>query len=112
MFKRDTFMPALIAAAIFVFSGLPVLLTALLFGGAGFTDLALLFGGILLSAALAGSLGLFFSALNRTTAVAIVETLRPKPCSSSGLTGFISCSEITAARGTAQRYSFGSRRSV
>ena len=64
----------LIAAAIFVFSGLPVLLTALLFGGAGFTDLALLFGGILLSAALAGSLGLFFSALNRTTAVAIVET--------------------------------------
>ena len=64
----------LITAAIFVFSGLPVLLTALLFGGAGFTDLALLFGGILLSAALAGSLGLFFSALNRTTAVAIVET--------------------------------------
>ena len=52
----------LIAAAIFVFSGLPVVFTALLFGG------------ILLSAALAGSLGLFFSVLNRTTAVAIVET--------------------------------------
>ncbi len=64
----------LIGAAIFVFSGLPVLLTALLFGGAGFADLALLFGGILLSAALAGSLGLLFSALNRTTAVAVVET--------------------------------------
>ena len=64
----------LVGAGIFALSGLPVLLTALLFGGVSLADVALLCLGILFSAALSGSLGLFFSATNRTTAVAIVET--------------------------------------
>lgn len=64
----------MIGAGIFVLSGLPVLFTVLLFGGVGLLEIAYIFLGLLLSAALSGSLGLFFSAINRTTAVAIVET--------------------------------------